>query len=94
MVVNDCTLLNLLSSRANKNEFQESLINFWAISNYWCDRYNYGGIDVGEDRCVYPIYVPSSYNLGSTPLNHTIIYINGFLSLKKIMDYKKFIQYF
>ena len=23
---------------------------------------------------VYPIYVPSSYNLGSTPLNHTIIY--------------------
>ena len=74
LVVNDCTLLNLLSSRANKNEFQESLINFWAISNYWCDRYNYGGIDVGEDRCVYPIYVPSSYNLGSTPLNHTIIY--------------------
>jgi hypothetical protein len=74
LVVNDCTLLNLLSSRANKNEFQESLINFWAISNYWCDRYNYGGIDVGEDRCVYPIYVPSSYNLGSTPLNHTIVY--------------------
>ena len=74
LVVNDCTLLNLLSSRANKNEFQESLINFWAISNYWCDRHNYGGIDVGEDRCVYPIYVPSSYNLGSTPLNHTIIY--------------------
>ena len=74
LVVDDCTLLNLLSSRANKNEFQESLINFWAISNYWCDRYNYGGIDVGEDRCVYPIYVPSSYNLGSTPLNHTIIY--------------------
>ena len=74
LVVDDCTLLNLLSSRANKNEFQESLINFWAISNYWCDRYNYGGIDVGEDRCVYPIYVPSSYNLGSTPLNHTIVY--------------------
>ena len=40
LVVNDCTLLNLLSSRANKNEFQESLINFWAISNYWCDRMN------------------------------------------------------
>ena len=74
LVVDDCTLLNLLSSRANKNEFQESLINFWAISNYWCDRYNYGGIDVGEDRCVYPIYVPSSYNLGSTPLNHSIVY--------------------
>ena len=74
LVVNDCTLLNLLSSRANKNEFQESLINFWAISNYWCDRYNYGGIDVGENQCVYPIYVPSSYNLGSTPLNHSIVY--------------------
>jgi len=74
LVVDDCTLLNLLSSRANKNEFQESLINFWAISNYWCDRYNYGGIDVGENQSVYPIYVPSSYNLGSTPLNHSIVY--------------------
>ena len=73
LVVNDCTLLNLLSSRANKNEFQESLINFWAISNYWCDRMNYGGIDVGENM-VYPIYIPSSYNLGSTPLNHSIVY--------------------
>ena len=74
LVVNDCTLLNLLSSRANKNEFQESLVNFWAISNYWCDRYNHGGIDVGEDRCIYPIYIPSNYNLGSTPLNHSIVY--------------------
>ena len=73
LVVNDCTLLNLLSSRANKNEFQESLVNFWAISNYWCDRMNYGGIDVGENM-VYPIYIPSSYNLGSTPLNHSIVY--------------------
>ena len=25
-------------------------------------------------KYIYPIYVPSSYNLGSTPLNHTIIY--------------------
>ena len=74
LVVDDCTLLNLLSSRANKNEFQESLINFWAISNYWCDRMNYGGINVGEDRYIYPIYIPSSYHLGSTPLNHSIVY--------------------
>ena len=74
LVVNDCTLLNLLSSRANKNEFQESLINFWAISNYWCDRTSYGGINVGEETFVYPIYIPSSYNLGSTPLNHSIVY--------------------
>ena len=74
LVVDDCTLLNLLSSRANKNEFQESLINFWAISNYWCDRMNYGGINVGKDRYIYPIYIPSSYHLGSTPLNHSIVY--------------------
>ena len=74
LVVNDCTLLNLLSSRANKNEFQESLINFWAISNYWCDRTSYGGINVGKDEYVYPIYIPSNYNLGSTPLNHSIVY--------------------
>jgi len=74
LVVDDCTLLNLLSSRANKNEFQESLVNFWAVSNYWCDRMNYGGINVGEDRYIYPIYIPSSYHLGSTPLNHSIVY--------------------
>ena len=74
LVVDECTLLNLLSSRANKNEFQESLINFWAISNYWCDRMNYGGINVGEDKYIYPIYIPSNYNLGSTPLNHSIVY--------------------
>ena len=74
LVVDECTLLNLLSSRANKNEFQESLVNFWAISNYWCDRMNYGGINVGEDKYIYPIYIPSNYNLGSTPLNHSIVY--------------------
>lgn len=74
LVVDECTLLNLLSSRANKNEFQESLVNFWAISNYWCDRMNYGGINVGKDKYIYPIYIPSNYNLGSTPLNHSIVY--------------------
>ena len=74
MIVDECTLLNLLSSRASKNEFEESLVNFWAISNYWADRQTYGGINVGKDEYIYPIYIPSNYNLGSTPLNHSIVY--------------------
>ena len=44
IVVNDCTLLNMVSSRANKNEFNESMIYLWAISNYYSERGNYGGI--------------------------------------------------
>ena len=73
MVVNDCTLLNMVSSRANKNEFNESMINLWAISNYYSERGNYGGIRHDEDY-IYPIYIPTDFMLGGTPLNNAIVY--------------------
>ena len=73
MVVNDCTLLNMVSSRANKNEFNESMINLWAISNYYSERGNYGGIRYDEDY-IYPIYIPTDFMLGGTPLNNAIVY--------------------
>ena len=73
MVVNDCTLLNMVSSRANKNEFNESMINLWAISNYYSERGNYGGIRHDEDY-IYPIYIPADFMLGGTPLNNAIVY--------------------
>ena len=73
MVVNHCTLLNMVSSRANKNEFNESMINLWAISNFYNERENYQGIMDGDDY-IYPIYIPSDYLLGGTPLNNAIVY--------------------
>ena len=73
IVVNDCTLLNMVSSRANKNEFNESMINLWAISNYYSERGNYGGIRYDEDY-IYPIYIPTDFMLGGTPLNNAIVY--------------------
>ena len=73
IVVNDCTLLNMVSSRANKNEFNESMINLWAISNYYSERGNYGGIRYDEDY-IYPIYIPADFMLGGTPLNNAIVY--------------------
>ena len=73
IVVNYCTLLNMVSSRANKNEFNESMINLWAISNYYSERGNYGGIRYDEDY-IYPIYIPTDFMLGGTPLNNAIVY--------------------
>ncbi len=72
MIVNEVTLLNMLSSRASKSEFEEGLVNFWAISNYWDNRY---GLYESKDRDTfgYPIYVPSNFSLHSTPLNHSIV---------------------
>jgi hypothetical protein len=73
LIVNECTLLNVLSSRANKNEFEVGLINLWAMSNYWNDRTNMTNKKWNE-KYIYPIYIPSNYQLHSTPLNHSIVY--------------------
>ena len=70
LVVNEVTLINMLSSRARTEEFNEGIINLWALSNYWNDRSSYHAYD--EDK-PYPIYVQSDYQLHSTPLNHSIV---------------------
>jgi len=70
LIVNECTLLNMLSSRASKEEFNEGMINLWALSNYWNNRYcRYDD----NDNYSYPIYVHHDYQLHSTPLNHSIV---------------------
>jgi hypothetical protein len=74
LIVNECTLLNILSSRATKNEFNEGLINLWAISNYYNERYGSDYSYQDDGHYVYPIYIPSNYTLHSTPLNHSIVY--------------------
>jgi len=74
LIVNECTLLNILSSRANKNEFSEGLINLWAISHYYNERYGSDYSNQDDGKYVYPIYIHEKYNLHSTPLNHSIIY--------------------
>ena len=39
MIINELRLLNMLSSRANKNDMQEGLTNLWAYANYYGDKY-------------------------------------------------------
>ena len=75
MIINELTLLNMLSSRANKKDMQEGLVNIWAYSHYYGeqndqtrmpkDKYGY--------TTMYPIYPASDYQLYSTPLNHSIV---------------------
>ena len=74
MIVNELRLLNMLSSRANKDEMKEGLINIWAFANYF-------GMQNGQvkedykkyDQYLYAIYPHSDYQLHSTPLNHSIV---------------------
>ena len=73
MIINELRLLNMLSSRANKDEMNEGLINIWAFANYF-------GMQQGQvknyeehDRYMYAIYPHSDYQLHSTPLNHSIV---------------------
>ena len=39
MIINELTLLNLLSSRSSKSEMQEGLENLWAYSMYYGSQY-------------------------------------------------------
>ena len=77
MVINELRLLNILSSRANKNDMQEGLVNIWAYANYWGEYRNQNKSrmpvnDMGRVD-IYPIYPHSDYQLHSTPLNHSIV---------------------
>ena len=40
MIINELTLLNLLSSRSSKSEMQEGLENLWAYSMYYGSQYS------------------------------------------------------
>jgi len=74
IIINELRLLNMLSSRASKDEMNEGMKNIWAHANYY-------GMSLGQvkeqlvddDRYMYPIYVHTNYQLHSTPLNHSIV---------------------
>ena len=75
IVINELRLLNVLSSRANKNDMQEGLVNIWAIANYYGMSRGQVNDHIDDDinKYLYPIYVHSEYQLHSTPLNHSIV---------------------
>ena len=75
MIINELTLLNLLSSRANKKDMQEGLENIWAYAHYYGSQLGQTNMpknEYGYDS-IYPISPASDYQLYSTPLNHTIV---------------------
>ena len=75
MIINELTLLNLLSSRANKKDMQEGLENIWAYAHYYGSQVGQTNIpknEYGYDS-MYPISPAADYQLYSTPLNHTIV---------------------
>lgn len=75
MIINELTLLNLLSSRANKKDMQEGLENIWTYAHYYgsqLDQTNMPKNEYGYDS-MYPISPAADYQLHSTPLNHTIV---------------------
>ena len=71
LIINELRLLNMLSSRASKKDMEEGLTNLWAYANYYGD--NYSQTNTRNTESVYPIYIPANYQLGSTPLNHSIV---------------------
>ena len=73
MIINELTLLNLLSSRSSKSEMQEGLENLWAYSMYYGSQYSDVDLRDENGKSIYPVYPVSDYQLYSTPLNHTII---------------------
>ena len=75
MIINELTLLNLLSSRANKKDMQEGLENIWAYAHYYGSQLGQTNMpknEYGYDS-MYPISPAADYQLYSTPLNHTIV---------------------
>jgi len=75
MIINELTLLNMLSSRANKKDMQEGLENIWAYAHYYGSQLGQTNMpknEYGYDS-MYPISPAADYQLYSTPLNHTIV---------------------
>ena len=72
IVINELTLINMLSSRANKKEMINGLNNLYLIANYY-DSYNRRYSWEEREKVGTEIYPQENYSLNSTPLNHSII---------------------
>ena len=74
IVVNDLTLLNLVSSRANKKDMMDSLNNLWRMASYYDQAYGYKRIRWEDrDKMGQEIPVADNFTLYSTPLNQSIV---------------------
>ena len=74
IVVNDLTLLNLVSSRANKKDMMDSLNNLWRMASYYNHAYGYNSIKWEDrDKMGQEIPVADNFTLYSTPLNQSIV---------------------
>ena len=74
IVVNDLTLLNLVSSRANKKDMMDSLNNLWRMASYYNHAYGYNSIKWEDrDKMGQEINVADNFTLYSTPLNQSIV---------------------
>ena len=74
IVINEMTLLNLVSSRANKKDMIDSLNNLWRMASYYNDTYGYKRITWEErETRGQEIAIADNFTLYSTPLNHSII---------------------
>ena len=72
IIINELTLINMLSSRANKKEMINGLNNLYLIANYY-DSYNRRYSWEEREKVGTEIYPQENYSLNSTPLNHSII---------------------
>ena len=72
IVINELTLINMLSSRANKKEMINGLNNLYLIANYY-ESYNRRYSWEEREKVGTEIYPQENYSLNSTPLNHSII---------------------
>ena len=74
IVINDLTLLNLVSSRANKKDMMDSLNNLWRMASYYDQAYGYKRIRWEDrDKMGQEITVADNFTLYSTPLNQSIV---------------------
>ena len=72
--LNDLTLLNLVSSRANKKDMMDSLNNLWRMASYYDQAYGYKRIRWEDrDKMGQEIPVADNFTLYSTPLNQSIV---------------------
>ena len=74
IVVNDLTLLNLVSSRANKKDMIDSLNNLWRMASYYDHCYGYNRLTWEERETKgQEIPIADNFSLYSTPLNQSIV---------------------
>ena len=71
MNIDNTRLLEYFNSNMTKDQTMTMMKYLLGFSYYWVDRRGNGTNEYDGD----PLYVPTAYNLGGTPLNHSILTI-------------------